>query len=86
MNYSKRTFTPANENRQNRDDSPKADYYNACQAIVRRGSDGSDERTDFLKVGVAFPSKTGNIHLNLDAIPINWDGKLVLFPKEKKEQ
>lgn len=35
--------------------------------------------THFVKVGVAFEERDGQINIILDSIPINWDGRLRLF-------
>lgn len=37
----------------------------------------------FVQLGVAFLNENGSINLALDAIPLNWDGKLVLFERDK---
>lgn len=36
----------------------------------------------FVKVGVAFEEEKGRISVVLDALPIGWDGRLTLFPRE----
>lgn len=47
--------------------------------------DGEPGKKFFVKIGVAFSDpKTGRIRVELDAIPINWNGKLTLFPKDGK--
>lgn len=41
----------------------------------------------FVKIGVAFSDpKTGRIAVKLDTLPINWNGKLTLFPKPEEEE
>lgn len=37
----------------------------------------------FVKIGIAFSTDKGRIDIKLDALPIGeWDGRLMLFPKE----
>lgn len=57
-------------------------YYNVCTA-----NKGSDDKTRFTKIGVAFPGKEDGkafMNIKLEALPL--DGELVLFaPKEKED-
>ena len=42
------------------------------------------KKTWWINVGVAWPQPNGNIKIRLDAVPINFTGELVLFPKQER--
>ncbi len=42
------------------------------------------KKTWWINVGVAWPQEGGKIKIRLDALPINFSGELVLFPKTDK--
>lgn len=46
--------------------------------------DGEAGKKFFVRIGTAFfEPKTGRISVIIDSIPINWNGRLTLFPKSE---
>jgi len=39
-----------------------------------------DGKTHWVQLGKAFPQKDGKIKIKIDALPLNFDGELLLFP------
>lgn len=42
----------------------------------------SEAKTVWIKIGAAFPRESGAISLNIDAMPLRFDGRLMLFPHD----
>lgn len=57
-------------------------FYNVTTPTI-----GSDDKTRYTRIGVAFPTKEGSnafLSIKLDALPIN--GEMVLFEPKPREE
>lgn len=46
-------------------------------------SKGADKK-HWVKIGIAFAGENGRISVTVDSIPLNWNGRLTLFPRTEK--
>ena len=61
----------------------RAEMMNVCYP---KPDETDPKKTWWIMVGVAWPQASGKIKIRLDAIPVNFTGELVLFPKTEKQE
>jgi hypothetical protein len=47
-------------------------------------TDTGEVKTFWPRIGMAFEEPSGRISVKLDSLPLNWNGRMVLYPVDER--